>query len=258
MTTEMVVAEETVNGEVIDTDLTLDELEAQVEAAEAAGVAAFVAQGRALLTINRTGKYLSEYDTFEEYVAHRWGMSRTYAYYYIDGAELVDACQQFVDTAPSSLAVARELIPVAERHSARTAAEAWGEVERQYAEQRADDTKLRLTAKFTRRVLIDIGLLPPPGNSGESNRHIKAGELFERDKSTAKRLVRWVETEINGTPLAERTRSMAARAARLAYAEAGVWDAIAAGQAPDPTPVTEAIEASQRALEQGADREEQE
>lgn len=254
MTTEIVVAAETVDGEVTDTDLTLDELEAQVEAAEAAGVAAFVAQGRALLTINRTGKYLSEYDTFEKYVAHRWGMSRRYAYFYIDGVEVVEACEQIVHTAPASLAVARELIPVAERHSARTAAEAWREVERQYAEQRADDPKLRLTAKFTRRILIDIGLLPPPGNSGESSRHIKAGELFERDKSTAKRLVRWVENEWNGTPIAERTKAMAARAADLALAEAGVWGAIAQGVQPDPTPITDAIEASQLALEQGTAR----
>lgn len=254
MSTEMVEHVEEVNGEIVDTDLTLDELEAQVEAAEAAGVAAFVAQGRALLTINRTGKYLGEYDTFEEYVAHRWGMSRRYAYFYIDGAEVVEACEQIVHTAPASLAVARELIPVAERHSSQTAAEAWGEVERQYAEQRANDPKLRLTAKFTRRVLIDIGLLPPPGNAGESNRHIKAGELFERDKSTAKRLVRWVHDEWNGTPPGEKTRALAARAAALARAEAGVWEAIADGAEPDPTPITAAIEASQLALQGGTDR----
>lgn len=254
MSTEMVEHVEEVNGEIVDTDLTLDELEAQVEAAEAAGVAAFVAQGRALLTINRTGKYLAEYETFEEYVAHRWGMTRRNAYRYIDCAEIADECATLCHTVPASLRVALELVEVSERHSSRTAAEAWLEVEDQYQQQRDNDPKLRLTAKFTRRVLIDIGLLPPPGNAGESNRHIKAGELFERDKSTAKRLVRWVHDEWNGTPPGEKTRALAARAAALARAEAGVWEAIADGAEPDPTPITAAIEASQLALQGGTDR----
>lgn len=254
MATEMVLAAETVNGEVVDTDLTLNELEAQVEAAEAAGVAAFVAQGRALLTINRTGKYLSDYPTFEEYVAHRWGMSRQHAYKYIDASEVVDKCRTLCDISPNSLRVALELVSVSERHSARTAAEAWVEVERRYEEQRTDNPKLRLTAKFTRAVLIDIGLLPPPGNYGLSNRYEKAGQLLERDKSTGKRLVGWIEKECNGAPIGERTRALAARAAEVCRAQTEAWEAIAQGVKPDPTPITEAINASQRALEQGTAR----
>lgn len=64
----------------------LGELEAEIER----GLSAFVEVGRALREIREQRLYLARYDSFDQYVRHRWHMSGTQAHRLVDAAQITD------------------------------------------------------------------------------------------------------------------------------------------------------------------------
>lgn len=62
------------------------------------GLTAFREAGKALAEIHDQHLYKQDYDTFEQYVIHRWGMSRSQAYRLIDGAQIAELLSPNGDT----------------------------------------------------------------------------------------------------------------------------------------------------------------
>jgi hypothetical protein len=91
------------------------------------GLATFVEVGKALATIKDRRLYRETHETFEAYCSERWGISRSYAYRQIDGAQVAEIVSPNGDSpAPASEAVARELAPL--KNDPEKAREAWGNV----------------------------------------------------------------------------------------------------------------------------------
>jgi DNA modification methylase len=87
----------------------LAELEAVVER----GLGTFMEVGQALLEVRDGRLYRESYSSFEEYLAKRWGMSRSRGYQLIDAARVAGAVSTIVDVkAPGNEAQARELVPL--------------------------------------------------------------------------------------------------------------------------------------------------
>lgn len=55
-----------------------------------AGIASFIEVGEALMEIQKSRLYRSEYGAFEAYCQKKWGMTRRYANYLIGSAKTVD------------------------------------------------------------------------------------------------------------------------------------------------------------------------
>lgn len=62
------------------------------------GLRAFVRVGEALTEIRDEQLYRIEYDSFDEYVRHRWAMSRAHAYRLIDAAKITSLLSPTGDT----------------------------------------------------------------------------------------------------------------------------------------------------------------
>lgn len=103
------------------TDLTtLDGCEAVIER----GLGTFVEVGEALLAIRDARLYRESYDTFEDYCAERWKLSRKRAYDLTAAAQVASTLSPMGDT-PASERVARELAPL--RSEPVQMREAWEE-----------------------------------------------------------------------------------------------------------------------------------
>lgn len=83
------------------------------------GLTAFREAGAALAEIRDQHLYKQNYDTFEEYVIHRWGMSRQHAYRLIDGAQIAELLTPAGDKEEAELiqheAHTRALIPLKDK-----------------------------------------------------------------------------------------------------------------------------------------------
>lgn len=84
-----------------------------------AGLHAFVRVGKALREIRDQHLYRVHYDTFGDYCAYRWEMSRSYAYRLIDAAEIEESVSTIGDIqGPRHESHARALAPLKEHHEA--------------------------------------------------------------------------------------------------------------------------------------------
>jgi hypothetical protein len=81
---------------------------------------AFWAAGKALQTVRDGRLYRGSYATFEQYVEHRWDMSRAQAYRLIDAWPLAERLSPIGDRITESQI--RELLPVADQHGQDAAA----------------------------------------------------------------------------------------------------------------------------------------
>ena len=70
---------------------------AELEVIISSEIGAFKRCGIALAEVRDEGLYLDEFDTFEEYMEEKWGMSRSRGYQLIAGAEAAKRCQPLVD-----------------------------------------------------------------------------------------------------------------------------------------------------------------
>ena len=88
----------------IDTDR-LSDLEYVIER----GLKAFFDVGNALLEIKNSQLYRNDYDTFEDYCRERWGFAKSYAYYQIGAAKVINNLSTIVDKLPETETQARPL-----------------------------------------------------------------------------------------------------------------------------------------------------
>ncbi len=86
----------------------LEELEKVI----ARGRKTFVEVGLALAEIRDLRLYKREYGSFSEYCREKWGWEKSYAYYMIEGAEVVKALPEKVSTLVDTETAARELAKV--------------------------------------------------------------------------------------------------------------------------------------------------
>lgn len=106
---------------------------------------AFWAAGKALQVIRDARLYRGTHDTFEEYLAQRWDMSRAQAYRLIDAWPLAERLSPIGDTITESQV--RELLPLAGQHGQDAAAIVYQTV--------AETDGVRVTAAVLRDV-VDI------------------------------------------------------------------------------------------------------
>jgi len=97
-------------GEVIDVRAMTAALEAH-EVVIDKHFKSFTVVGQALLDIGQRRLYQMEYATFDIYLEHRWGLSRSRAYQLMEAATVTEAMSTIVDTPlPANEAQARELV----------------------------------------------------------------------------------------------------------------------------------------------------
>ena len=126
----------------------LAELEETIER----GLQTFVEVGRALLEIRGRRLYRERgFHRFEEYVKHRWGWSRSYAYRQIDAAKVADNLSPIGDI-PANEAQARELADL-EPDQQREVAQAIHE---------SGQTFETVTAKDVREIAQEVKSGTPP------------------------------------------------------------------------------------------------
>ena len=101
---------------------TLDDLELVIEK----GIKTFIEVGKALEQIRDQRLYRASFPTFEEYLKQRWGMSRSYGYRQIEGAQVAAIVSPNGDSpAPATESVARALAPLKDKPE--QARQAWQE-----------------------------------------------------------------------------------------------------------------------------------
>jgi hypothetical protein len=90
---------------------------AELEKMIARGKQTFVEVGLALAEIRDLRLYKREYGSFSEYCREKWGWEKSYAYYMIEGAEVVKALPEKVSTIVDTESQVRELakIPAEDR-----------------------------------------------------------------------------------------------------------------------------------------------
>lgn len=94
---------------------------AEAEAVIARDLTGFVRVGGALAKIRDARLYREQYSTFEDYAERKWGLSRTYAYDVMAGAETVAALSAIADTPlPTNEGQARELRGLPPEQAAET------------------------------------------------------------------------------------------------------------------------------------------
>jgi hypothetical protein len=130
---------------------------------------AFAAAGKALQAIRDARLYRETHDTFEEYVAERWDMSRASAYRLIDAWPLAEALSPIGDTKLNEGQI-RELLPVADRHGQDAAVTVYRAI--------AETDGVRVTAAVIKGA---VRALPPdrfdPARAAEQIRAYLAGEV---------------------------------------------------------------------------------
>lgn len=123
-----------------------DERLAELEKVIAKGRKTFVEVGLALAEIRDTRLYKREYGSFSEYCREKWGWEKSYAYYMIEGAEVVKALPAKVSTLVDTETAARELAKVEPEQRAGI------------VQAVVEDGKPVTAAEIKRRILP-----PPPG-----------------------------------------------------------------------------------------------
>jgi hypothetical protein len=131
---------------------------------------AFAAAGKALQVIRDARLYRETHNTFEEYVAERWDMSRASAYRLIDAWPLAEALSPIGDTKLNEGQI-RELLPVADRHGQDAAITVYRTI--------AETDGVRVTAAIIKgavRVVLP-GNRFDPARAAEQIRAYLAGEV---------------------------------------------------------------------------------
>lgn len=106
----------------------LQECEATIEA----GMRTFVEVGTALLEIRDSRLYRTSFGTFEEYCRDRWGFNRTYAFYLIGSAEVVNNLNVHnCEHLPATESQARPL----SRLEPQAQAEVWAQVVQEHGDK---------------------------------------------------------------------------------------------------------------------------
>jgi hypothetical protein len=121
------------------------------------GLKTFFEVGAALLRVRDLRLYRTEYRTFEEYCADRWGLARNRAYQLIDAAGVVQNVQNFGHEAPTIESHAAALATLKDPEQQR---QAW-----QQAVQRAQELGKKLTAALVDAVVKEMqpaAPAPPP------------------------------------------------------------------------------------------------
>lgn len=102
------------------------------------GLHAYRRVGLALKEIREQYLYRVEYDTFQEYCAIRWELSRSYAYRLIDAAEIAEAlASPNGDTGPRHESHARALTPLKDDRKALTSV--WTALREEHGEEMTAD-----------------------------------------------------------------------------------------------------------------------
>lgn len=183
------------------------------------GISTFIEVGQALLKIRDEQLYRASYETFDDYLDARWGVSPAHGYRLIDAAKVIDAISPVGDTpAPRSEAVARELAPVLHREGPKVAASAWRRTVAEYGPEP--------TAAEVRSIVR--------GNSSPKSRSERARALTEEQRKWVGQLQRFIETHLGDDPLPQDVRAqIAVGALPRARAAVSVLEALAEGDPPD-------------------------
>lgn len=104
---------------------------AELEAIITTGKRSFIEVGNALSEIQANGLYEAKYKTFAKYCEQRWGFSRQYAYWMIQGCDAKKSLPEHVSTyvdSPTKAAAAAK-VPIEKRNATVLAAQAKADAE---------------------------------------------------------------------------------------------------------------------------------